>query len=200
MVRDATSARPLAARSEGTCSTPRDGVLDGDSCCLGWRLPRSRHHQLQHRDPGCARARRMPPAPPRAPGTGTATTPGTGTAPASTPSPGAAPSATRPFIEPVLGANAITLGWKPSFAFPADQPVLAPSLRVGVLRPNLFADLRLGFSTALAPLDDFRGSPPSRSTPRWARAPIASVTTASAARRGWAVACCWATGRPPRTT
>jgi hypothetical protein len=56
----------------------------------------------------------------------------------------------------VLGANAITLGWKPSFFFPSTSQ-LAPSVRVGVLRPNLFADLRLGFTSAIAPFNDFSG-------------------------------------------
>jgi len=74
---------------------------------------------------------------------------------AQTPESGA-PRDTKPFVEPVLGANAITLGWNPSFAFPATSE-LAPSVRVGVQRPNLFADLRFGFSTAIAPLDDFAG-------------------------------------------
>ncbi|HVG62702.1 MAG TPA: hypothetical protein VNA24_29320 [Hyalangium sp.] len=75
---------------------------------------------------------------------------------AQTPAPGAAPSVTTPFIEPVLGANAITLGWEPSFAFPSTSQ-FSPSVRIGVLRPNLFADLRLGFSTAIAPFNDFSG-------------------------------------------
>jgi hypothetical protein len=76
--------------------------------------------------------------------------------PAVAPAPAPAPLGTKPFIEPVLGANAITLGWKPSFAFPATSQ-FAPSLRVGVLRPTLSADLRLGFTTALAPFNDFSG-------------------------------------------
>jgi hypothetical protein len=96
------------------------------------------------------------PTPASAPGVRMCPCPETGPATSSAPQAGTALPQTRPFIEPVLGANAITLGWNPSFAFPASSQ-LAPSLRVGVLRPNLFADLRFGFSTALAPLDDFQG-------------------------------------------
>jgi hypothetical protein len=97
---------------------------------------------------------RMCPCPDGTPGS--TQTPGTGTATSPAPQAGTAPPQTRPFIEPVLGANAITLGWNPSFGFPATSE-FAPSVRVGVLRPNLFADLRFGFSTAIAPLDDFQG-------------------------------------------
>jgi hypothetical protein len=67
-----------------------------------------------------------------------------------------APTESKTFIEPVLGANAITFGWKPSYAFPAVS-TLNPSVRAGVLRPDLSYDLRLGFSTAIGPLDDFAG-------------------------------------------
>jgi hypothetical protein len=45
---------------------------------------------------------------------------------------GMAPTEAVPFAEPVLGNNAITLGWKPSYAFPAASQA-APSLRLGVV-------------------------------------------------------------------
>jgi hypothetical protein len=123
-------------------------MLDVARWCVGWGLllPWMALAQVTPA-PAPTPGTRMCPCPEEASGS---------TQTASTPSPGAAPSVTRPFIEPVLGATAITLGWNPSFAFPASSQ-LAPSLRVGVLRPNLFADLRFGFSTAIAPLDDFQG-------------------------------------------
>jgi hypothetical protein len=102
--------------------------------------------------PAPAPGPRMCPCPDGTPGSAT----GTGTATAPTSPSGAAPTASRPFIEPVLGANAITLGWKPSYAFPSAS-TFSPSVRVGVLRPDFSFDLRLGFSTAIAPFNDFSG-------------------------------------------
>ncbi|MFL5350439.1 MAG: hypothetical protein ACJ8AT_37180 [Hyalangium sp.] len=96
------------------------------------------------------------PGPTQTPSTGTALTPGTGTASAPSAPVGSAPRAATPFIEPVLGANAITFGWKPSVAFPTAN-AFTPSLRVGLLRPPYFADLRLGFATAIAPFNGFSG-------------------------------------------